>query len=80
METKSGERQPMGWLELMAEFKTTAEATFGRPMPGEFWHHVRAARKERLLAMRSIIDAKLERLEQQEKQAEERTVTRIPVQ
>ena len=73
------DRQPMGWLELLAEFRTTAEATFGPPMPGEFWQHVRASRKERLLAIRSLIDARLESLEDDEKQSEERTVTKIPV-
>jgi len=35
-----------------------------RFLPPEFHEHTRAARKEALLAMRSLIDARIERLDQ----------------
>ena len=35
-------------------------------LPAEFWEHRRAARREMLLAARSLLDAAIERIEQQE--------------
>ncbi|MBI5955464.1 MAG: hypothetical protein HY871_00535 [Chloroflexi bacterium] len=48
-------------------------------VPGEFFQHTRAARKEMLLAMRSLIDAALEKLEQ-EPVPKKKRVSKIPVQ
>ncbi len=42
-----------------------------------FWEHIRAARKEMLLAARSVIDAAIERLEEQPK--EKKKATKINV-
>lgn len=44
--------------------------------PEEFWAHLCAARKETLLAYRSLIDAAIERMEQPPKK---KTATRIKV-
>jgi hypothetical protein len=80
METEtSEERRPMGWLQLMGEFQHTVKSSFGRPMTGDFWEHMRAARKEQLLAVRSLIDARLIRIEAEEEAAKERVVTKIEV-
>ncbi len=41
-------------------------------LPEEFWEHRRAARREMLLAARSLIDAAIERVERQETPARKR--------
>lgn len=35
---------------------------------GEFYHHIRNAQKEQLLALRSLLDKAIERLEEEEQQ------------
>jgi hypothetical protein len=35
-------------------------------LPAEFWEHRQAARREMLLAARSLVDAAIERIEQQD--------------
>ncbi len=72
--------KPMGWLQLMGEFKRTMKATMGAPMPGDFWQHMRASHKERLLAVRSLLDARITRIEEREAQAQARKITKISVQ
>ncbi|MEW6232048.1 MAG: hypothetical protein AB1566_07025 [Chloroflexota bacterium] len=52
---------------------------FTGKIPAEFFQHTRAARKEMLLAMRSLIDAALEKLEQ-EPVPKKKRVSKIPVQ
>jgi hypothetical protein len=47
-----------------------------RFLPPEFHEHSRAARKEALLAMRSLIDARIERLEQTKEKPAPRKRTR----
>ncbi len=78
-ETKAEERKPMGWLELLGEFHHTMKASMGGSLPPEFWQHVRASHKERLLAARSLIDSKIAYLEERERAAEERKATKIAV-
>jgi hypothetical protein len=46
-------------------------------LPEEFWAHMRSARKERLLAYRSLIDAVIERID--ETPAKKKAPTRIKV-
>lgn len=46
------------WRELKASMRAF--------LPEEFWRHRRAARREMLLAARSLIDARIEHLEQEE--------------
>jgi len=48
-------------------------------IPDEFFQHMRAARREQLLAMRALIDAALERGERAESAARSRTRTEISV-
>jgi hypothetical protein len=75
------ERQrPMGWLQLMGEIRRTMKANMGDPIPPEFRQHMQASHKERLLAMRSLIDARIAHIEELEAQAKERKVTKISVQ
>jgi hypothetical protein len=80
-ESKGGhERKPMSWLQLMNEFRYTFEASMGEPVPGDFWHHVHTARKESLLALRSLIDVGIEHIEEKEARSTERTATKIAIQ
>ena len=72
-------KEAMSWWTLAREFQRTLQATAWAPMPGEFWQHVRAARKESLLAARSLLDAKIAHLEQQQ-QRSERKATKVVVQ
>lgn len=55
--------------EAWREFKSSLQAF----LPEEFWEHRRAARREMLLAARSLVDAKIERLEQEETSQRKRT-------
>ena len=48
-------------------------------IPNEFFDHMRAAQREQLLAMRSLIDAALDRNERSEQRARGRTRTEITV-
>ena len=48
-------------------------------VPDEFFQHMRAARREQLLAMRTLIDAALERGERGESKARSRMRTEISV-
>jgi len=79
-EAAAERERPMGWLQLLGEIGRTAKASMGGMMPAEFWEHMRASHKEQLLAMRSLIDARIARIEEREAQAKERKVTKIAVQ
>ncbi len=43
-----------------------ARAAWAKVIPPAFWQHRRAARREMLLALRTVVDAALERLEPDE--------------
>lgn len=63
-EQKSRPETPKSVQEAWRDFKSSLCAF----LPEEFWEHRRAARREMLLAMRSLIDAAIERVEQGEGQ------------
>lgn len=48
-------------------------------VPEEFWQHRRAARKEALLAVRSLIDAAIERVDKEPGERKRRSATKIPI-
>ena len=48
-------------------------------LPEEFVLHMRTAQKEMLLAMRSLLDAKIARIEAREKRRATRRATKVPV-
>ncbi len=79
-ETTVEREKPMGWLQLIGEIRRTVHASMGDPLPSEFWQHMQTSRKERLLAMRSLLDARIAHIEELEAQAEERKITKISVQ
>ncbi len=57
--------------EFVQHFKSALKAMrkqWGSLIPEEFWQYRREARREMLLAMRSLVDAAIERLEGEEKQ------------
>ncbi len=73
------EREVMSWWALAREFHRTLRASVGVPMTGEFWQHVHAAHKEQILAVRSLLDARLAQIDERQKKAE-RKATKIAVQ
>ncbi len=73
------QRKTLSWLQLANEFSATLKASLGEPMPGEFWQHMRAGHKEHLLAVRSLIDARIAAIEAKEKAAEARQATKITI-
>ena len=65
-----------------ASLEDLAEAYFERArgmVPEEFIFHLRAARKELLLAARSLIDARIEKLEEAEQRRAGRRPTRVRI-
>ena len=76
---QASQREAMSWIELLAEFSRTLHESLGGVLPDDFWRHARSARKEHLLAMRSLLDARITQLEQQESQEQERTATKISI-
>ena len=52
---------------------------FDRALPEEFRTHMRAARREQLLALRSLIDAAIERTERSEQEGRKRRRVEIEV-
>ena len=67
---------------LAAAIKSFRKEMKGRRMeglPGEFHEHRRAAQREMLLAWRSLLDTRIEKLEKQEKEKAASKATRIKV-
>ena len=54
-------------------------AGFLRDLPDEFLNHVRAARRERLLALRTFVDYALEYNERPRRRAAERRARELPI-
>lgn len=72
------ETSPVGELEdAYADVRERLCAMF--ELPEDFTTHVRAARRELLLAVRSLIDARLSTLEQAEKRREAGRRTRVHI-
>ncbi len=74
------QREPMTWPQLMTELHRTVKASLRDPLPAKIQRRVHVLRKERLLGMRALLNAELERLDRQETRAKQRKVTRITVQ
>jgi len=55
------ERPLKAWATALRNLRGRAQGIF----PEEFWRHRRAAKREALLALRSLLDAAIERLEQE---------------
>ncbi len=68
-ETKSARR---GWARRIVTHRP-------RLLPPEFHEHSRAARKEMLLALRSLIDARIERLERPHEEPAPKKTHRVKV-
>jgi len=75
-ETRERERPEVRSVQqAWREFRASLRAL----LPEEFWEHRRAAQREALLAMRSLIDAALERLEEEERASRPKRVKKIEV-
>jgi Sec-independent protein translocase protein TatA len=80
---KADEEKELTWEDHLAAaikaFRKEAKEWRGELLPEEFKTHRRAAQREMLLAMRSLIDAKIEKLEKAEKDKAASKATRIKV-
>ncbi len=80
---KTEEDKELSWEDHLAEaikaFRKEMKEWRAEWLPAEFHTHRRAAQKEMLLAWRSLIDARIEKLEQAEKEKNAPKATRIKV-
>ncbi len=80
---KADEEKELTWEDHLAAaikaFRKEAKQWRGDLFPEEFKTHRRAAQREMLLAMRSLIDAKIEKIEAAEKEKSAPKATRIKV-
>jgi hypothetical protein len=75
-ETKSGRK--VG-IENLEEELSKLEDHMAGMLPGDFVTHMRAAQKEMIMAMRSLLDAKLERIEAREKRRSARRPRKVDI-
>ncbi len=80
---KTDEEKELTWEDHLAAtikaFRAEAKEWHGEWLPDEFKTHRRAAHREMLLAVRALVDAKIEKLEKQEKEKTAPKATRIKV-
>ena len=81
--SKSEEEQEATWEDHLGaaikSFRKEMKEWRGDIFPAEFQTHRRAAQREMLLAWRSLIDAKIEKLDKTEKEKTAPKATRIKV-
>lgn len=82
MPNKNEERES-SWEDHLAEtikaFRKEMTEWHGEMLPAEFHTHRRNAQREMLMAWRSLIDARIEKLEKSEKEKSVPKATRIKV-
>jgi Sec-independent protein translocase protein TatA len=80
---KTEEEKELTWEDHLAAaikaFRKEAKEWRSELLPEEFKTHRRAAQREMLLAWRSLIDARIEKLEKTEKEKSAPKATRIKV-
>lgn len=79
METTEGAQRPAEtacWTEHLARAAEAFAHEMRGRVPEEFTKHARGSLKEGLLAMRSLLDAGIERIEREER---EKTARHVPV-
>jgi len=80
---KTDEEKESTWEDHLAAaikaFRKEMKEGRGEMFPEEFRTHRRAARREMLLAWRSLIDARIEKLDKAEKEKTAAKATRIKV-
>ncbi len=73
----------MSWEDHLAaaikSFRKDVKERRGNMLPDEFWSHQRAARREMLMAWRSLLDKRIEKLEHADKEKSGPQATRIKV-
>lgn len=83
MPRTESEEKELTWEDHLAAtikaFRKEAKEWQSEWLPDDFKTHHRAAQREMLLAMRSLVDAKIEKLEKQEKEKSAPKATRIKV-
>jgi hypothetical protein len=80
---KTEEEKQLSWEDHLAEaiksFRGEMKEMHAEWLPADFHTHRRAAQKEMLLAWRSLIDARIEKLEKAEKTKSAPKATKIKV-
>ncbi|MBM3127599.1 MAG: hypothetical protein FJ009_03085 [Chloroflexi bacterium] len=80
---KPDEEKDLTWEDHLAAaikaFRKEMKEGRGEMFPEEFRMHRRAAQREMLLAWRSLLDARIEKLDQAEKEKSTAKATRIKV-
>lgn len=80
---KTDEEKELSWEDHLAAaikaFRKEMKESRGEGFPEEFRTHRRAAQREMLLAWRSLLDARIEKLEQAEKEKSAPKATKIKV-
>lgn len=80
---KDNEEKELTWEDHLAAaikaFRKEAKGWHSEWLPEEFKTHRRAAQREMLLAWRSLIDARIEKIEKAEKEKSAPKATRIKV-
>jgi len=80
---KTEEERELSWEDHLAAaikaFRKEAKEWRSDLLPDEFKTHRRAAQREMLLAWRSVLDTRIEKLEKQEKEKTAPKATRIKV-
>jgi hypothetical protein len=83
MMTKNEEEKELTWEDHLAAaikaFRKEAKEWHTEWLPDEFKTHRRAAQREMLLAWRSLLDSRIEKLEKAEKEKSAPKATRIKV-
>lgn len=78
---KTDEEKELTWEDHLAAaikaFRKELKESHGEHLPEEFRTHRRAAQREMLLAWRSLLDARIEKLEQAEKPAPKATKIKV---
>lgn len=74
-EAEKVQREPSEFVQHMKSAAKAMRKQWGSLIPEEFWQYRREARREMLLALRSLVDAAIERLER----SEEKPANRPPM-
>jgi len=75
-EATKSQADSAGWTEHLARAAEAFARELRERVPEEFTKHARGSLKEGLLAMRSLLDAGIERIEREER---EKTARHVPI-
>ncbi len=73
----TGPVELLAWMRENSPFRVGERLT--GMLPGDFRRHMRAAQREQLLALRSLLDSTIERLEKAEERKPAKRATKVEV-